>query len=154
MLEDFADNRSDRDTSVVVQISLITMTILDDRNNCTGLELARNILMHQHSVEEALESLKERQWSIEEMLCMNRRVIACFSFLHAKYRINDVFESNPMRGARAAVMTTYGIAIFCVKLAVELVDSSLVIWLRDFHKMRLERIRYPIMCCNSVDDRM
>ena len=51
MLEDFVDYWSNGDTSIVIEVDLVSMIILDDRNSCAILKLIGNKSMHQHLVE-------------------------------------------------------------------------------------------------------
>ena len=115
VFEDLADYRSNCDAPAIVKISFITPMVFHDGNDSTELKLMRHKSMHQHLIEEALESLEDGQWSKEEMFCMYERIIACRAFLQTINDFNDVFKWNPMGGARTINMTSDGFTIFLVK---------------------------------------
>ena len=116
MFEDFTDDGCDCDASVIIEVTLISLTILHNRNNCTKWKLARDKLVHQHSVEETLEPFVERKRTMEEMLSMNIGIITSFPLLHAENRVDCFFESNLVGGARTIAVIVGDRAILLLKL--------------------------------------
>ena len=91
MLKYFATNRGNCYTSVIIEVSLVTMVVFHNWNNSATLKLSRDVAVHQHSVEEASEPIKQRERPMKEMFGLNSGVISRFAFLQAENRIYDVF---------------------------------------------------------------
>ena len=151
MFKDLTDYGSNCNAPVIIQISFITSMVFHDGNDSAKLELMRHKFMHQHLIEEALESLKDGQWSIKEMFRVYKRIVTCSAFLHTIDRINDVFKGNPMGGARTINMTSNCFTIFFVKSVIELVDTLLIVRLGDLDKMGFEGSHYTVSRGNAIN---
>ena len=68
IFEDFADNWRDCYAAVVVHIAKVSLTIFNYRNNCTTFELEWYMAMLEHLIKESLESIKENERRIEEVI--------------------------------------------------------------------------------------
>ena len=58
MLKYFTDDRSDGDPPVIVEITFITLLVLDYWHNGAPLKLLGNLTMDQHGVEETTQTVK------------------------------------------------------------------------------------------------
>ena len=86
-----ADDWRNRDATIIVHFSLITLTILHNRHDGAAAELTGNMPM-EHMVEEPLETVKERERRVEEVLCTDERIICALAFFHFKAGIKNVFQ--------------------------------------------------------------
>ena len=94
MLKDFRINWGNCYSAVVVHISHITMTILDEGNNRSKAELSREVSMAQHAVYKMLKHIKECQGRIKKMLRTDLIIINTFSLFQAKCSIQYLIHST------------------------------------------------------------
>ena len=97
--------------------------------------------MSQHGIEQNLNSLKEQEWRMEEMLSRQALVIFRFPFLHAEDGIDDYGKRDLILVAVAIVVVTYlSVSVFDDEIFIQFSDSFLIVWSRMRHELVFERI--------------
>ena len=94
MLKNLANYGGDCYPSIIVQITFVSLWILDDWNDGSTLKLFWHSAMHEHFVEKMVKPIVQGQRSVEKVLSTDVRVIAAFTLLHTENCIYDIVHGD------------------------------------------------------------